>query len=51
MLTISELMRVLDALEDKMSCEGQTWGERRTLLNTRADFSVHLMCLSWPFPI
>ena len=51
MLIISKLMRVLDALLDKTSCEYQMWGERSTPLGTKADMLAYLMHLSGPCPI
>ena len=50
-LTISELMCLLDAQEDKMSYEYQTWDERSMPLNTGADLLAHLMHLSEHYTI
>ena len=51
MLTISELKRVLDALEDETYCEYQAGGERSTFPDIVVDPTMHLMHMSVPCPI
>ena len=50
-LTISELICFLCALEDETFCEYQVLGERSTSPDTVADSSKHLMHLFMPCPI
>ena len=51
MLTISKLMRFLDALQDETSCEYQAWGENSIFLDIEAGLLAYLMRLFVPYPI
>ena len=50
-LTISELICFLCALEDETFCVYQTLGERSTSPDTMTDPLAHLMRLVMPYPI
>ena len=50
-LTISELICFLCALENEMFCEYQVLGERSTSPDIVVDPSAHLMHLFMPYPI